>query len=126
MHNPCNNPVRKQIPRRKRQLGCIALIHVARSTDARLFTSYAILERQGIPLKLAELRNPKCKKILLNFPSLFLLAVYFFYTRPLAVGRPNRGKSPHIRKYSEIRRLVSAGGRAPKNYYNQRLYQIPL
>lgn len=82
-----------KFPVERRQLGCIALIYVARLTDSRLFTSYAILERQGIPLKLAEPRNPKCKKILLISLLCFFLAVYFFYTRPLAVDGLTGGNS---------------------------------
>lgn len=66
------------------------------------------------------------QKGLARFPSLFPLGRLFFLHAPLRRGRSSRGKSPYIRKYSEIRSFVSAGGRAPKNYYNQCLYQIPL
>ena len=65
------------------------------------------------------------QKVLLVSLLCFLLAAYFFYTRPFAVD-DLAGEIPYIRKYSEIRSFVSAGGRAPKNYYNQCLYQIPL
>ncbi len=95
-------------------MGCIALIYVARLTDSRLFTSYAILERQGIPLKLAEPRNPKCKKILLVVLLCFLLAVYFFYTRPFSVDGLAGGNpliSANILKYEVS---FQAGDAPPK------------
>ena len=126
MHNPCNNPVRKQIPRRKAAVG----LH--RFDPCGPFNGFPFVYllchtgKAGNSLEACRTAKSKIQKNLACFPSLFPLGRLFFLHAPPRRGRPIRGKSPHIRKYSEIRRLVSAGGRAPKNYYNQYLYQIPL
>ena len=118
--------VRKQIPRRKAAVGLHRLDPCSPFNGCPFVYLLCHTGKAGNSLEACRTAKSKIQKNLAYFPSLFLLGRLLFLHAPPRRGRPNRGKFPYIRKYSEIRNLVSAGGRAPKNYYNQYLYQIPL